>query len=86
MKKSSRKLKIQVREVKLGRLKRWGQTDCTDGVVDIDPRLKSKKYLRILIHESLHVCFPDMPEREVMRSSRMIRDAIWKQHYRRIKA
>ena len=80
-----KKLKIVVNEVKLGRQKLWGQTNCTDGVVDIDPRMKSKKYMRILLHESLHVCFPEMKEMAVRRASRLMRDVLWKQGYRRIK-
>lgn len=84
IKSMERKPALTIKEVKLGRSKAWGQTDCKK-LIEIDPRMKSKKYLRILVHELLHVCFPTMGEREVRRVSRIIRDGLWKQHYRRMK-
>jgi len=80
----SGKKKLKIIEVKLGREKRWGQTDCHKSV-ELDPRMLSKRYLRILIHELLHVAWPEMKEREVRRVSRLVRDGVWKQGYRRLK-
>lgn len=81
----AKRVKISIKERKLGREKAWGQC-WKDGIpkIEIDPRLKSRRYLTILIHELLHACCPEMSETEVDRVSARIGKYLWLQRFRRI--
>ena len=68
---------------KLGKQKAWGLAD-SDGTIYIDPRLKGKKALEILIHECLHVLWNEEDEEQVVNKSISLCNAIWQQRYRRI--
>ena len=76
-------MKIKVKYKKLGKEKAWGLAD-SDGTVYIDPRLKGKKALEILIHECIHILWKDEEEEEVINKSISLCNAIWQQRYRRI--
>jgi hypothetical protein len=76
-------VKIKVKYKKLGKQKAWGLAD-SDGTVYIDPRLKGKKALEILIHECLHVLWKEEDEEQVVNKSISLCNAIWQQRYRRI--
>lgn len=75
----SRKIKVIYR--KLGRERVWGQAD---DFVEIDPRLKGKKHLEILIHESLHVLFPNASEDEIENKAIRLTNTLWDEKYRRV--
>jgi hypothetical protein len=74
---------IKVRYKKLGVQKVWGLAD-SEGIIYLDSRLKGKKHLEILIHESLHLLYPDNTEEEVIEKSIVLCQLIWQQRYRRI--
>ena len=76
-------MKIKVKYKKLGKQKAWGLAD-SDGTIYIDPRLKGKKALEILIHECLHVLWNEEDEEQVVNKSISLCNAIWQQRYRRI--
>jgi hypothetical protein len=76
-------VEIKVKYQKLGKQKVWGLAD-SEGVIYLDSRLKGKKHLEILIHESLHLLYPDAEEEEVEEKSISLCNLIWKQRYRRI--
>ena len=76
-------MKIKVKYKKLGKEKAWGLAD-SDGTVYIDPRLKGKKALEILIHECVHVLWQHEEEEDVINKSISLCNAIWQQRYRRI--
>lgn len=65
---SSRMKKIRVKEVKLGRQQAHGQAS-ENGLIEIDPRLRNFKQMKIEIHERLHTLCWDMKEKEVARIS-----------------
>lgn len=80
---------LQVIERKLGREKAVGQAftfEPGSGVVEIDPRQAAREYLDTLVHEMLHIEFPDLEEDRVAACSRRLSAALWKQNYRRIHA
>ncbi len=52
------------------------------GEIEIDPRLSDYNYMSTLIHEVLHVLFPDMSETEVDRKSQTIAYQLRKAGYR----
>jgi hypothetical protein len=79
--------KVKVIDKKLGREKLhgqvWGYMD-DNPLIEIDPRLKSKERLIILVHEAMHVSFPNMAEKRVIRAGKLIGSILWTDGYRRI--
>lgn len=75
---------IKVVEKKLRRQRALGQTFVFNKVIEIDPRQCQKEYLDTLVHEALHIVFPDLSERKVASTSRKISSTLWKMGYRRI--
>ena len=83
------KRRINVKERPLGREKAVGLAHYDFygknlNLIEIDPRQTSKDYLDTLIHESMHIIFPDMSETEVVKHSSRLARLIWRQGYRRI--
>lgn len=66
----------------LGRHGALGLADTEKKVIEIDPRQKPKQYLDTLIHEALHISFPDMSETKVKKVAKEIRDIVWDHNYR----
>jgi len=52
-------------------------------LIELDPRMTPRRRLTILIHEAMHIAFPDMAESVVDRKSAMIAKLIHKDGYRR---
>jgi hypothetical protein len=69
-------------EKKLGREKAHGLA-WDDGVINLDPRLKGRHRLKILIHEICHHIWPKMSETEVTKKSGVVSNILWDQGYRR---
>jgi len=77
-------MKIKVVEKKMGRKKLWGQAHFDRGEIDIDPRLKGKKHLEILLHEALHIIYQSEDEDRIVKDSIALTNLIWEQSYRRV--
>ena len=77
------KPKIRIKYRKLGKEKAWGIAH-SDGLIEIDPSIKSKKHLEIVIHEVLHILFPEASEQEIVEKSIILTKILWSEHYRRI--
>lgn len=69
---------------KLGKERAWGQAHTDSNTIEIDPRLKGRKKMEILIHEALHILNPDMSETKVLDQGRRIANLLWKQHFRQV--
>jgi len=80
----TKRKKIKIEEKKLGRERAWGQMFSGENKIQIDPRLKAKRRLTIVIHECLHVLFPNMSETIVDKASIKIGKVLWEDRYRRI--
>lgn len=76
-------MKIKVVHKKLGREKAYGMAD-SDGVVYLDPRLKGKKHMEIILHECLHLLYPDDSEEAIVHKSVTLCKILWKEGYRRV--
>jgi len=74
--------RIKVVYKKLGRERVWGHAD--EYPLVIDARLKGKKHLEILTHESLHYLFPNASEDEITKKAIMLTNTLWHEHYRRV--
>lgn len=62
----------------------WGYADLKNNEIAIDDRAKGKKHLEILIHESVHMLWPDASEEEVEAKSIVLTNTLWNEKYRRI--
>ena len=81
-----KKPKVKVIWRPLGKERAWGQatTDPAHPVIEIDPRLSPRRELETLTHESLHLAFPEMSEKEVDRAGKVVSSVLWQENYRRV--
>lgn len=78
---------IKIKERKLGRGGKkgyYGFSYPETGIIEIDPRLKSRTYLGTIIHEALHIFFPEMSEDKVNDMGNELTKLIWDKNFRRI--
>ena len=76
-------MKIKIIYKKLGKEKAHG-ISFSDGEVILDPRLKGKKHLEILIHEVMHILNPKDSEQAIIKKSVTLCKILWTEGYRRI--
>jgi len=75
--------RIKIIYRKLGKEQAYGISS-SDGIIELDSRLKSKKHLEVLIHEVMHLLQPEDDEDEIVRKSVTLTKILWKENYRRI--
>lgn len=76
-------MRINIIYKKLGREQAHGIAE-SDGNIYIDPRLKGKKHLEIMIHEILHILNPTDTELAIIKKSITLTKVLWKEGYRRV--
>jgi hypothetical protein len=76
-------VRIKIIYRKLGKEQAYGISS-SDGVIEIDERLKGKKHCEILIHEILHLLNPKDDEKTIIRKSVTLTKILWNEGYRRI--
>ena len=76
-------MRIKIIYRKLGKEQAYGISS-SDGVIEIDERLKGKKHCEILIHEVLHLLNPKDDEKTIIRKSVTLTKILWKEGYRRV--
>ena len=76
-------MRIKIIYKKLGREQAHGIAE-SDGIIYIDPRLKGKKHLEIMIHEILHILNPADNELSIIKKSITLTKVLWSEGYRRI--
>jgi hypothetical protein len=76
-------MKIKVIYKKLGREQAHGIAE-SDGIVYIDPRLKGKKHLEILLHECSHLLNPNDSEEAIIEKSVTLCKILWREGYRKV--
>lgn len=76
---------VRIVERKLGRERALGQARFDKNLIEIDPRQPSREYLDTVLHEGLHLIFPELAERRVASVSRKLTRLVWKQGFRRIR-
>ena len=79
-----RKVKVVYRP--LGKEQAWGQAwpTLSTPLIEIDPRLSPRRELETLTHEAIHICWPEMGEKEVDRAGKVISRVLWQENYRRV--
>jgi hypothetical protein len=63
----------------------WGYAYPDKKLVEITPNLSDRQYLDTLIHEILHVLYPEASETKISRHASTITHHIWKKGYRKLK-
>lgn len=76
-------MKIRIKYRKLGKEKVWGFAH-SDGLIEIDERLKGRKHMEMIIHEVLHLLWPAAEEEEIEKKAITLTKILWKENYRRI--
>ncbi len=76
--------KVKVVERKLGREGVDGQVFFADALIEIDPRLPPKAWLSTLVHEAVHLAFPNLPEKQVLAAEKQILGVLWRAGVRRV--
>ena len=76
-------MRIKIIYRKLGKEQAYGISS-SDGVIEIDERLKGKKMMEILIHEILHLLNPKDDEKTIIRKSVTLTKVLWSEGYRKI--
>jgi hypothetical protein len=82
--KKAKKVKVIWRP--LGKERAWGQatTDAARPIIEVDPRLSARRELEVLVHEAIHICWPDKDEKDVDRAGKVISAVLWQENYRRV--
>ena len=76
-------MRIKIIYKKLGREQAHGIAE-SDGIIYLDPRLKGKKHLEIMIHEVLHILNPADSELSIIKKSITLTKVLWMEGYRRV--
>jgi hypothetical protein len=76
-------VRIKVIYKKLGREQAHGIAE-SDGIIYIDPRLRGRKEMEILIHETYHLLEPEASEEQVIEKSVILTKLLWKMGYRKV--
>ena len=76
----------KVSERKLGRHKALGLAYKETNRIEIDPRQKGKEYFDTIIHEWMHLRYPNWSEKEVALESKTLTDFLWKNNVRIVRA
>lgn len=67
------------------RLKKvWGYAVMSTNSIEIDNRAKGKKHMEIVIHECLHLLWPEESEEDIEKKSILLTNTLWHEKYRRI--
>jgi hypothetical protein len=69
---------VQIEEKKLGKHQAYGLAYVDEHKIVLDPRLKGKHKLEILLHELLHIAEPTMVEKDVLRISKVLANNAWR--------
>jgi hypothetical protein len=75
---------FKVKYKKLGKEKVYGLAHHDGDIIEMDSRLTGKKHMEILIHEALHLLWPEAEEEEIEQKAILLTNTMWRQKYRRI--
>ena len=62
----------------------WGYALIGEDKIELYHKLKGKKHLEILIHEKLHLLYPDLDEGAIKRDAKSLCNLLWDHDYRRM--
>lgn len=79
----ARRRRIHVEYKKLGG-RSWGWAHHDDFFIEVDERAKGKKRFEIIVHEALHLIFPEKTEEQIIKAGVMLTNTLWHEGYRAI--
>jgi hypothetical protein len=62
----------------------WGKASEYYNEIELYNKLEGKKHLEILIHEKLHLCFPELDESAIKKHSKALCVTLWGDGYRKL--
>jgi len=82
-------VKTKIVEIKLGRSKVEGRNVYGFALMDrnrilIDPRQRGRSYMDTIIHEKLHLLFPEWSENKIIVTAKELTTLLWNHSYRRV--
>jgi len=63
--------------------KYWGWAYIDQNKIELYNKLRGKRHLNVLIHEKLHLLFPNLSERDINSLAKEMADLLWKDGYRK---
>lgn len=76
---------IRVNYIDLRHLDRHGQTSANGKLeIDVEKKLRGKRLLEIIIHESMHELAPGMTEEEVSYNAATLARTLWREGWRKV--
>lgn len=79
---AAKKKPIKIIHRKLGREKALGQAWQDHRIIEIDERIKGKRYLRVILHEIAHCQNPSWSETKVEAQSTELCNLLWEVGFR----
>lgn len=76
--------KIRVVSADLTNENNYAQVDIDRNLIELHHDLKGRTRLRKLIHELVHISFPQANESQVKRAEKIIGNELWKYGYRHV--
>jgi hypothetical protein len=73
-----KKTKVEYRKLRTA----WGYAYINQNKIVLYDKLKGKKHLEIMLHEKLHILFPELDEKAIINHSREICNLLWSEGYR----
>lgn len=67
---------------KLGKEAAWGIAHIEANKIEIDERVKSYRYLLLMLHEKLHLIFPSWSETKIKQTASKLAKFLWNNHFR----
>jgi hypothetical protein len=74
--------KTKVIHRKLGKEQAWGQAHIEANKIEIDERVKSYRYMLLMVHEKLHLIFPDWSETKIKQTATKMSKFLWENNFR----
>lgn len=65
-------------------VKALGFAHIDDNVIEIDPRQTTFSYFETMVHEMMHLLFPDLSEHQIKTKSNKLTRFLWDHNYRKV--
>lgn len=75
---------IKIKLEKLGRKGSWAEADFDTNTIILDPRVKGRKLMEMLIHEGTHLLQPYLAEEAVVDYGSHLTRILWEMGFRQI--
>lgn len=67
---------------KLGKERVWGLAHIGVNKIEIDERVTTYRYMLLMLHEQLHLIFPDWSETKIKKTASKLAKFLWQNKFR----